>query len=155
MVGNLVGRKGSWSKHVYVREGRTIFEFGDSEYVTDPKSRESYFDFIDKYQDLSPYQKELAKSDALLPEITGTWTYFCTPTAPNKYWPFYTPKTYAANGDLQQLGEKILARAAAKMLAEPQKQPPSEQSTPKLTKEEKEMLELLDKLENERKGGTK
>jgi hypothetical protein len=127
-------------KSIFIREGKTIFAFGESMYIRYPKSQESFFDLIDKYQDLNLHQKEAAKRDALLPEIDGTWTYFCTPTTPNMYWPFYTPKSYPANRDLQRLGERMLARIAAKMLAEPEKQPFSEPSKPKLTDEQQKHL---------------
>jgi hypothetical protein len=101
---------------VYIQQGQTIFALGNSIYQTIPNLRDSFFEKIDKNPNLTLAQKETIKRNALLPEIKATWTYICPKTAPRLYWPFYKPASYPANFDLQELGEKTLARVAAKVL---------------------------------------
>jgi hypothetical protein len=99
----------------YMVVGKTLLEFGQSSYATIDKLRDSYFKMIDENNDLTENQKQWAKRDALLPEIQHSVTFFCTPTAPRLYWPFYTPDTsFVMWSDLADEGRRTLATIASK-----------------------------------------
>jgi len=103
---------------VYITEGRTIFEFGKSFYSRSPEEKDKLVADTSKRTDLTDYQKRQLISDLLRPEIVSTTSIFCAPTSKNALWPFNTPNYYAPGEALTDLGERMLAARASKILGE-------------------------------------
>ena len=105
-------------KTVFMVQGRTIFEFGKSPYATNQRLREKVVSDVGKRSDLSESQKQRLLDQHLQPEIVSTVSFFCAPTSKNALWPFNTPNYYAPGEALTDLGERILAARAKKILGE-------------------------------------
>jgi len=105
-------------KSVFIVQGRTIFGFWKSFYMRSPELRDKLVSDLEKRTDLSAFQKQNLLDDYLRPEIVSTVSFFCAPTSSNALWPFNTPSYYAPGEALTDLGERVLASRAGKLLTE-------------------------------------